>query len=330
MSGLIHTQCRADGSMIEATVMSVDILRFCCEVKTNHGQKLGNVQWLLPSGGSSRTGNHISPTVGDRVVISFSLSYPLIIGFLPPIEPFSTNPIQIDSGLALGDTGNLSSMQDPDGRMNPGKPEDMVAGDQLWSSEGGGLMGLLRSGTIILRASRLAQIVISKLDDIVRIVGRNFEIFTDVFIDVAYNLKGRIYRFTGYSETHAKVRADNYSYKEYHGDTALGEYAEDEGFIPAKYNGTYPNANTTIKKVKVIQNGNTVYTKVLDLDGHNRRTVDKNGVSYIDQTGEQIQLQVVDGATTTITMDGTKILMTYDDGTNYHYMQIDQTGVHTG
>ncbi len=299
--------------MAEGIVMSVDVLHHACEVKIiNSGTRLNNVQWLLPSGGASRTGSHMTPTVGDKVVVSYSLSYAYILGFLPIVETMSCNPVQIDSGAPVGDTGNLSTMQDSDSRVSPGRPEDMALGDHVWTSEGGGLMGLLRGGTVLLRASRLAQIIISKFDDLVRIVGRNYEVFTDAFLDASYNLKGRIYRLTGYAESHSKVREDDYTYKEYKGDVALAEFAEGNGFVDSYYNAIYPAASVTVSKVKVLQNGNMVYDQVLDLDGHKKSTNYKNGVSYIDQLGTRLQYKVTDGGVSTITQLGTSTVIDHN------------------
>lgn len=301
--------------MAEGIVMSVDVLHHACEVKViNSGTRLNNVQWLLPSGGASRTGSHMTPTVGDKVVVSYSLSYAYIIGFLPIVETMSCNPVQIDSGAPVGDTGNLSTMQDSDSRVSPGRPEDMALGDHVWTSEGGGLMGLLRGGTVLLRASRLAQIIISKFDDLVRIVGRNYEVFTDAFLDASYNLKGRIYRFTGYAESHSKVREDDYTYKEYKGDVALAEYAEGNGFVDSTYNGIYPAAGNTVRKVKIIQGGNVVYDQVLDLNGHKKDTNYNGGTSYIDQTGTQIQIEVINGSTSVATLNGSTIVLDQGSG----------------
>jgi hypothetical protein len=348
--------------MVVGTVTSVDVYHHACEVKTDFGQKLTNVQWLLPTGGSSRTGSHITPTVNDRVLINFSLSYAIIIGFLPKVDNITCSPVQINSGIALGDpASNLSTLNDSTTRVSPGRPEDIAVGDHVWTSEGGGLMGLLRGGTVLLRSSRLAQIIISRIDHLVRIVGRNYEVFTDAFIDASYNLKGRIYRFTGYAENHTKVRGDNYSYREYKGDVALAEFAEGNGFVPATYNGTYPAANNTIRKVKVIQGGTTVYEQILDLDGHKKDTnTHGGGDSYIDQTGAQIQVSVGTSGASVATLNGSSIVL--DQGSNGvitltnssitldqiaggrivmdasgidlrfagHFVTIDSTGVHTG
>lgn len=309
MSGLLHQQSNADSKWIEAEVMSVDVLRGFCEVKTLRGQKLSGVKWLYKSGGSSRAGDYDTPTVGDQVVISYSLSYPLIFGYLPRVRENNPGTINIDTGLAAGDTGNLSSSQGSEIRFGPGKPEDLVAGDRVILSEGGGLIAVLRMGTVMLRASRLAQIVISKFDDLVRIVGRNLEIFSDVYVDVAHNLKGRIYRFVGYSENHTKVRSDDYSYQEMYGDTALAEFAEQSSPMTG-----FPVANSKIRKIRVMNDGDEVYTQTLDLNGHIIDTVVHTGTAYRDHDGGQIQDRVTNGSVSTVTMNGSTIVLDQGSG----------------
>lgn len=289
--------------------MSVDVLRGFCEIKTLHGQKLTGVKWLYKSGGSARAGDYDTPSVGDQVVVSLSLSYPIIFGYLPRIEESNVGAINIDTGLSSGDTGNLSSSQGSNIRFGPGKPRDLVSGDRVMTSEGGGMIALLRMGTVMLRASRLAQIVISKFDDLVRVVGRNLEFFSDVYIDVAHNLKGRIYRFVGYSETHTKVREDDYTYQEMYGDTALAEFAKQDS-----PNTGFPSANTKIRKIRVVSGGSEVYTQTLDVNGHIVDTVVHTGTSYRDHDGGQIQDRVTNGSVSTVTLNGSTVVLDQGSG----------------
>ncbi len=336
MSGLLHQQSNADSKWIEAEVMSVDVLRGFCEVKTLRGQRQSGVKWLYKSGGSSRAGDYDTPTVGDQVVISYALSYPVIFGYLPRVQESNPGVINIDTGLAAGDTGNLSSSQGSDIRFGPGKPEDLVAGDRVITSEGGGLIAVLRMGTVMMRASRLAQIVISKFDDLVRIVGRNLEIFSDVYVDVAHNLKGRIYRFVGYSENHTKVRNDDYSYQEMYGDTALAEFAGQDSPMSG-----FPVANSKIRKIRVMKNGSEVYSQTLDLDGPLQDKVTNISVSTITMNGDSIVIDQGSGASVAtltdasivlthgssiLTLDGSKAKLSF----GAHYVTVDATGVTTG
>lgn len=307
MSGLLSQPVRGDPNWVEAEVMSVDAKRGFCEVKTIHGQKLTSVKWLCTSGGSSRAGDYGTPTVGDQVVISLTLTYPVIFGYLPRVNEGNIGAVSIDTGIAVGDTGNLSTSQGPGIGFAPGKPEDMVAGDRVIVSEGGGFLALLRMGTVILRSSRLAQIVLSKFDDLIRIVGRNLEVFTDSHTEVSHNLRGRVYRFIGLSKTHPEVRTDNFTYQEIYGDTAAGEYSKQD-FLTSGI----PVANSTLRKIKVLSGSTEVYSGILREDGHLTETVVHSGTATRDHDGGQIQDTVSNGGTSTITLNGTSITLSQD------------------
>jgi hypothetical protein len=207
----------------EGTVTEVDPIRKVCKVKTLSGQNLAGVLWSQPAGGASRGGDRITPLLGDRVIISNKLGYPIIDQFLPRLQSESTNtPLQIDRGDIMVDTGNFSAA----GKNVMGDqtaPKDMLVGDRIISSPGGGMLALLRAGTMLIRSSRLSEIVLSKLQDLVRISSRNFEHFTDASSEVVRNIKGRIYRYSGHSHKIADAKTEAYSYNEYIGDVALAE-----------------------------------------------------------------------------------------------------------
>lgn len=190
----------------EGTVVQVDPIRCFCKVKTLNGQTLHSVQWLLPSGGSTRGSDRITPLVGDRVMINTGLGYPVIMGFFPRVQTADgATPLKIDAGEALVDMGSYS----PEGSTTWGdqnKPKDFVHGDRIISSIGGGILGILRGGSLLLRASRGSEILLSKFHTLVRIASRNWEHFTDVSSDVVKNFKGKVYRYVGYAPTFCKQR----------------------------------------------------------------------------------------------------------------------------
>lgn len=319
--GILDSTFPSTSSLVEAEVMSVDVLRNCCEVRDLHNKKMTGVRWLHSSGGSGRGGDFNIPTVGDQVLITTGLSHPVILGYLPRVKEFEVGAVNLDVGFAIGDTGNLSYSHDGDSRYGPGKPEDAVAGDRIITSEGGGMIALLRMGTVMLRSSRLAQIILSKFDDLVRIVGRNYEVFSDVFVDVAHNLKGRIYRFVGYAETHAKTKSDTYTYQEHYGDTSLSEYA-----LQNSPTTGFPIAGSTIRKIKVLSSGGSpVYTQTLDLNGHIVDTVVHSGTAFRDHDGGQIQDRVTNGSVSTVTLNGSSVVL--DQGSGSSTVTLTNSGI---
>lgn len=212
-----------DRSTEEASVTEVDPIRKVCKVKTLSGQNLTGVLWGQPSGGASRGGDRMTPLLGDRVIINSHLGYPVICQFLPKLQTSdNTSPLHIDAGEVIVDTGNFA----PAGRNVLGDqngPKDMVVGDRIISSPGGGLVGILRAGSVLLRSSRFSEIFLSKIHDLVRISSRNFEHYSDVGSDVIRNIKGRIYRHVGYSKKIQDAKVEAYTYNQYIGDVALAE-----------------------------------------------------------------------------------------------------------
>lgn len=220
---MFNNPSKIDKSWDEGIVTEVDPTRSFCKVKTIRGQNLDQVKWGQPSGGSGRAGDRVTPTMGDRVAISYALGYPLIVLFLSKNQTTDNAfPVHIDSGSLQIDTGNFS----PEGVSSindVNKPGDLSVGDRVIASTGGGLLAILRGGSLLLRSSRLAEIFISKWDDVVRIVSRNFEHFTDVSSDIVKNIQGRVYRYTGYSNNAKSAQQENYGYNLYYGDVALAQ-----------------------------------------------------------------------------------------------------------
>lgn len=293
---------RPDPTIDEGTIMQVDPIRCFCKVRTSTGQILHSVQWLLPTGGSTRGADRFTPLVGDRVMINTGLGYPVIVGFFPRIQiGVGSTPIIIDNGDTLLDTGNYS----PDGSATRGdqnKPKDMVQGDRIISTVSGNFLALLRGGAIALRASRAAEIFMSKFYNLVRIVSRNWEHFTDLSSDVIHNFKGRVYRYTGYAPTFLQSKVEDYRLHFYYGDTIAAEA------VKTDYNGTHTPAaaNTIIYKEQITDVPTTTPREIM------RRTLNQvgeeeiwiyNGTHFvrIKSTSELISLSWNDQNTVTIT-----------------------------
>lgn len=302
---------KPSSSTDEGTVIQVDPIRLLCKVKTISGQNLDGVLWTQSSGGSSRGGDRTTPAMGDRVKIDYGLGYPVISGFLPRIQTEDNKfPLSIDTGEALVDSGNYSS----DGVNSIGdqnKPKDMLVGDRILATVGGGMVAILRAGSVLLRSSRLSEIYLSKWDDMVRIVSRNWEHFTDVSTDIVKNLRGRIYRYTGYTNTFSQSQIEDYQYHLYYGDTALAEAVKSNYQSPP---GSLPTPNNIIFKEQVTGAGELMY-RTLDLDGNEEVYIKAGGTFMrVKTTGSQATISF--GDQNTITVNGTMIQH------NFHGQQI--------
>jgi hypothetical protein len=191
----------------------------------------------------------------------------MIEGFLPRLQnDENTFPTKIDAGEVLIDTGNFSSAGVsvvPDQNA----PKDMLLGDRIIASQGGGLLAVLRGGSLLLRSSRLSEILICKWDDVVRIVSRNYEHFTDLSSVVIKNIKGRVYSYSGFAKNFAESKVENYKYHQYIGDVALAEAARTQYSLLE----TFPAEDARVYKEQVSEGSGgaskELLRRVLSLDG---------------------------------------------------------------
>lgn len=304
----------ASSQVDEGTVVQVDPIRVLCKVKTLSGQVLNSVQWLVPMGGSTRAGDRFSPMIGDRVMLNFGLGYPVIVGFFPRLQTADgATPLSINSGQPSPDMGSYS----PEGSItwaDQNKPKDMVHGDRVLSSVGGAMLGLLRSGALFLRANRGAEIFMSTLHNLVRIVSRNWEHFTDVSTDVVRNFKGSVYRYVGYAATFAKAKVEDYNLHFYYGNTDTAEK------VKTNYNSSAlsPISTEVVYKEQITDNSNPpveLMRRTIELNGNEEVWIKSPGgatFTRIKSTGDQLTLAWNDENIATINEQ--KIHFVHKDG----------------
>lgn len=325
---------RPDKSADEGIVAQIDPIRKLCRVKTLSGQNLNSVRWTESCGGSGRAGDRSTPNIGDHVYLDYRLGYPIVAGYLPKVQGLeNTFPLIIDSGSIEANTGNFSAGGEATW-ADQNKPKELLSGDRFFGTEGGAMLALLRFGTAVLKASPLAQIIVSKIDDTVRIVSRNFEHYTDVGSDVVRNIGGRVYRYISYTNNFGSSRNSDYQYSQYIGDTALAEAVKDDYLLSSSA------AATNVIFKEQVKQGNFLVERSLSLDGtetvsisdgatHTTRTntagqmiLDFNAKNKITVNDGVITLERSDGAKVNMTPEG--ITMTYKDGTiNMHNAGVD-------
>lgn len=212
-----------DRNQDEARILQVDATRLLCKVRTSEGRVLESVQVLSPYGGSSRYGDRFLPKKGDRAVINYGLGYPVIIGFLPRQASLpEASPSHLAGPSAGVDTG--SYMPETYATVpDPNKPGDLLAGDRVITGDLGNSVGILKGGSVLLRASRMSEILLSKLGLLVRVVSKNWAHFSDSFSDVSRNFGNRLYRYVGYSVNYPESLTEGYRYHQIIGDVVAGE-----------------------------------------------------------------------------------------------------------
>lgn len=309
-----------DSRFFEGTVLAVDHVRSVCKILSSYRQSFDGVPWL--------SSIYDPPVFGDRVLVATVTGDPIIFGILPRTGLQNANTPNIDTDTVT-DTGNYTSLAN--GLVNdPDKPSDLLSGDKVISNEMGGVVGLLRGGTFIAKASRLAQIIAFKYDDLVRIIGRNYELFTDSCIDVIASVRGRIYRFKGYADTLSNARTDSFKYEELYGDTVLANSLKWNyyGLTPVTY-AAQPVANEVIRKYKILNGGNLyfyqdlyhndgrLYTKVQTSSTTAYTEVNQTNATYdikTDNGTSFTRIQTQPGAVTiTYNTSGTVYTVTLDN-----------------
>jgi hypothetical protein len=319
-----------DRNLDEGWVIQTDVRRGLCRVKTLEGKVLDSVQVLGIYGGSSRQGDRSLPKKGNRVVISYGLGHPVILGTLPRQEVTTEAfPISLNGDESV-ETGRY--MPETYGTMpDPNKPSDIVVGDRVISGDAGNVVAVLKAGSVLVRASRLAEILLSKVSSMVRVVSKSWVHFTDSFTDIGMNISNRLYRYTGYAINFAEGKQDEFRFHQIYGDVSAGEIAN----FKFDSNVTVPEVGPSVFKEKVTDaaGATPVMFRTIGLNGDEEVWVSNGSTftrmkatgsaitfSFGDQhiitiDGDKIDFLHHGGAHTTMTNDG--ITSTFKDGTWY-------------
>lgn len=129
----------------------------------------------------TRTGTIDIPDYNDLVYVDWRYGpTPVITG---SAHEFSTPEVGNDYRTTVSPIrtfGGEDKYHEATGKKNyRWGPADLMPGDRVIGARGGSLLSILAGGVASLKAGPLAQIVMSKWGDLVRIVSRNFEVFSD-------------------------------------------------------------------------------------------------------------------------------------------------------
>lgn len=268
---------KSNGMYFEAVVLAVDIRRSMCKCKTRDGHMLTNVSWARPIGSSKENGETYSPMPGEVVILAMVNNEPIILFSRNVITPINGTirpkfgPItETDSTLEDYNLGVASK----DNRSEGASPIDVVPGDKVISNDRGSLIALLRSGTLLLKASPLAQVVVSRIDDLIRLIARNYEQFSDAVQHLQVNIKGRVYTYTGFYRTQTTSVNDKPEYYEIVGNVEAGDEAR----------GTPLTAD-----VESVVEGNLVKKQVVSQYDDAGEEITPRSVHTLDLNGEALR-----------------------------------------
>lgn len=266
---LLSSPHKSRPGYIEGRIQNVDPNRFIASVLTVNGKLFHDVTWLLPTGGSGIAGTHIAPNVGEKVLVSTVLGYPLIIGSIPEVAVPLVDAANLTGSASTSDVGTDSYMG-AQVKANPGAPTDFIPGDFVHTTKGGSMIGILTSGLAILKTSTLSQIVLSRFEGLARIVARNYQRFSDASSNTATNMKGRLFEFFGADWSATRNRNSEERYREVYGDVAAGEVLG-SGFDPTT---VLPATDNRVKQVSLADvNNNIIRLEQLNQDGSIVETV---------------------------------------------------------
>lgn len=274
---------------------------------------LKNVGWLSPVGASHRQGDNCSPSPREVVCISFHDSSPTIIGSKRLYEHGRTDNVFLGDWKERGEDIPLDDFFDlycldvvtPDVLYGGSRPRDQMPGDRTTTGEGGVVVGTLGSGSWIAKCSSLAQIFVSKIDDIVRVVTRNYEQYSDTATKNQTSLLGRLYQYHGHFKDGVASRTEAADYFEVIGDVVAGETAKDQyrdvESLPAEdmrvklqQVDDYSTGEAKPRWVHTLDKNGVSHRKSLDLSDSSSFTEDISNTEY--------EIKLNGGATCTLKM----------------------------
>lgn len=311
----------------EGYVAGVDIKRHECKIRTDYGQTINGVRWLK-EGGADGYGENKVPTEKTRVlVMRLPNNNHIIMGSLGVI---SNDDIRA-AGPAIGKQGapnveaaNYSISQSATTSGDQSTPADQRVGDWSRTSHGGGMIALLRAGTVMMKASPTSMFMLSPFDDLGRLVTRNWEHFTDVDSTRKVSSGGAVSYSHEVFRTSARARNEQPSFREVRGgEGAVGDAGAiarreffDDGNVLTSQQTEYING----RKHQLVQTGASIVEMDTTITGHSTRVkggdttyfnMDETSVHFdvagdmsVDATKDKIVINAGGGVTFTLEKGG--------------------------
>lgn len=163
-----------DRSMERCTVMAVNPSTYTCTVYTESGQYLHGIPF--PASGGIK-----APETGSqRFAVHYQLGYPQLVDANHVVQAGET----ADSSYALAgvtdEVGTNSTVyaNRGEGQHRGNRPSDVNPGDWFQMGEDGNLIAVLSGGAVVMKASELAQIIVTQAHNLVRLLGKNVRMDT--------------------------------------------------------------------------------------------------------------------------------------------------------
>ena len=306
---------------IKAAVIRVDDKSRTCKCRDERdGQVYINVRWMSPVDGEG-----VAPRQGTRVLLwRDGTGEILIMGRLDYASPEKGYPSSLTDpnwkGTEQGSVGATAGTQ-----TQAHAPNDMLPGDKVFGGKGGGIFASLLSGAALIKASPLCQILVSRIDDVIRLFSRNYEQYSDANSEVSVNVSGKTYSYREVYRSQAESRASQPVFKEMAGSvpTALsGGYryrtatASDGSVVYAQFAGGAgdPHYSRTVQddgtETTTTWAGASSSTTVRSTSSTTTTQAGPGGSTVISQTDSQVTMQVNGGSSPSVVMTQGSIVST--------------------
>lgn len=293
----------------EAYVAGVDVKRHECKIRTDYGQTINGVRWLK-DGGADGYGENKIPTERSRVLVMRMGNTHIIMGSLGLI----TNDNIRTPGPSIGKQGginieptNFSVAQSVTISGDQSTPTDQKVGDWSRTSHGGGMISLLRAGTVMLKASSTSMFMLSPFDDLGRLVTRNWEHFTDVDSTRKVSSGGAVSMTHEVYPTSSRARNNQPSMREVRGGAdAVGDAGGiarrttfDDGGTMTSQQTEYANG----RKHQLVQTGGSTVETDTTITGHFTK-VHGGDTSYFNMNETSVHFDVGEDVKVDATKEG--------------------------
>lgn len=180
-----HKKASADRPY--ATVLTVDPVRQTATVLTSDNRLLRDLV-IIKDVGNDGGGDFSTPEPGWYAVLSDELGMQGISYCFPPASYFSEGrpPEYDDYAKVMNTFLSLTGAPGPYRHVEGGnknfrahRPYDLIAGDRGFRTSEGASVFALRGGVAGMKVSDLCQLILNQVDDLARLVARNFEVMTD-------------------------------------------------------------------------------------------------------------------------------------------------------
>jgi len=147
--------------------------KYTCDVYTERGRFLSGVAW------PGASDDIRAPRRGEQLAVNFNLGVPTLIeakvDFLRELG--TTEAFRVTGATGFGAADPIYSDKGESNQRGDG-PQDIMPGDWVRQGEMGQMLGVLSGGTTVLKAGELAQVIATQAQNLLRIVGQNFQLYT--------------------------------------------------------------------------------------------------------------------------------------------------------